>query len=65
MRTYIYIQWNLSNPDTLGTETSVLIREVSLFQGYGIVVNHTKMAFGQEKASFIIIEVVLISGSPD
>ena len=34
MRTYIYIQWNLSNPDTLGTEKSVLIREVSLFQGY-------------------------------
>ena len=31
---YIYtIQWNLSNPDTLGTEESVLISEVSLFQG--------------------------------
>ena len=27
------LQWNLSNPDTLGTEKSVLIREVSLFQG--------------------------------
>ena len=46
-----YIQWNLSNPDTLGTENSVLIREVSfLISG---VVNHTKMAFGQEKVSFI------------
>ena len=27
--TCIYIQWNLSNPDTLGTEESVLISEVS------------------------------------
>ena len=26
------IQWNLSNPDTIGPEESVLIREVSLFQ---------------------------------
>ena len=32
--TYIHAQWNLSNPDTLGTEKSFLIREVSLFQGY-------------------------------
>ena len=29
----VCLQWNLSNPDTLGTEKSVLIREVSLFQG--------------------------------
>ena len=27
------IQWNPSNPDTIGPEESVLIREVSLFQG--------------------------------
>ena len=27
------IQWNLSNPDTLGTEESVLVSEVSRFQG--------------------------------
>ena len=27
------IQWNPSNPDTLATEESVLISEVSLFQG--------------------------------
>ena len=27
------VQWNLSNPDTLGTEESVLISEVSRFQG--------------------------------
>ena len=27
------IQWNPSNPDTIGPEKSVLIREVSLFQG--------------------------------
>ena len=26
-------QWNLSNPDTLGTKKSVLIMEVSAFQG--------------------------------
>ena len=29
----IYIQWNLSNTDTLGTKTIVLISEASLFQG--------------------------------
>ena len=27
------LQWNPSNPDTTGLEESVLIREVSLFQG--------------------------------
>ena len=27
------IQWNPSNPDTIGPEESVLIREVSSFQG--------------------------------
>ena len=27
------VQWNLSNPDTLGTEESVLISEVSRLQG--------------------------------
>ena len=35
--TYVYIctctcQWNLSNPDSFGTEESVLISEVSWFQ---------------------------------
>ena len=29
MATYMAIQWNLSNPDTLGTEESVIISEVS------------------------------------
>ena len=29
----VQLQWNLSNPDTLGTKESVLIREVSSFQG--------------------------------
>ena len=28
-----YVQLKLSNQDTLGTKKSVLIREVSLFQG--------------------------------
>ena len=27
------MQWNRSNPDTIGPEESVLISEVSLFQG--------------------------------
>ena len=27
------VQWNPSNPDTSGPEESVLIRDVSLFQG--------------------------------
>ena len=27
------LQWNLSNTDTIGAEESVLIREVSSFQG--------------------------------
>ena len=30
---FLGIQWNLSNPDTLGTEESVSISEESLFQG--------------------------------
>ena len=29
---YIHVQWNPSNLDTIGPEESVLIREVSLFQ---------------------------------
>ena len=28
-----YIQWNLSNTDTLGTKIIILISEVSFFQG--------------------------------
>ena len=28
----VHVQWNPSNPDTIGPEESVLIREVSLFQ---------------------------------
>ena len=31
--TLLYIQWNSSNLDTIGPEESVLISEVSLFQG--------------------------------
>ena len=30
---YVEIQWNPSTPDTIGTTVSVLISEVSLFQG--------------------------------
>ena len=30
---YMWLQWNSSNPDTIGPEESVLISEVSLFQG--------------------------------
>ena len=32
----MYVQWNSSNMDNIGTEESVLIREVSSFQGCGI-----------------------------
>ena len=28
----LYVQWNLSNPDTNGTEGSVIVSEVSSFQ---------------------------------
>ena len=52
------IQWNLSNPDTLGTEESVLISELSSFQGY-IVYKPLKngVLAGQ---SVLYIEVVLV-----
>ena len=30
---HVHVQWNPYNPDTVGPEESVLIREVSLFQG--------------------------------
>ena len=43
-----FIQWNLSNPDTLGKEESVLISEVSWFQGLKL---YTNMAFGTGKVS--------------
>ena len=33
MQVDLDLQWNPSNPDTIGPEESVLIREVSLFQG--------------------------------
>jgi len=33
LRWFSNIQWSLSNTDTLGTKTIVLISEVSLFQG--------------------------------
>ena len=43
-----HIQWNLSNPDTLGTEESVLISEVSWFQGLKIT---QTWYLGQQKVS--------------
>ena len=40
------LQWNISNPNTLGTEESVLISEVSRFEG----LNCTQTwHFGQQK----------------
>ena len=56
---YMYSTWNLSNPDTLGAEESVLISGVKLY---------TNMAFGTTK-SVLFIEVssfqgVLIRGAP-
>ena len=47
MRAWQRIQWNLSNPDTLGTEESVLISEVWLKIQY----------LGQQR--FVFIEVSL------
>ena len=29
---YMYMQWNISNPDTNGAEESVIVSEVSSFQ---------------------------------
>ena len=52
------IQWNLSNPDTLGTEESVLI---SLISG---VVMYTNRVFGTAKC-VLFIEVSLCQGCPE
>ena len=32
----VIVRWNISNPDTLGAEESVLISEVSLFRGCNV-----------------------------
>ena len=58
--TYTCLQCNLSNPDTLGTEESVLISEVVLISG---VKFYTNMAFGTAKSDLFI--KVSISGCPD
>ena len=53
-----HVQWNLSNPDTLGAEESVLISEVSLISGVEL---YTNMAFGTAK-SVLFIEVSSFQG---
>ena len=52
-----YIQWNLSIVDTIGTDQSVLIIEVSSFQMYSVAL-YTKATFGTPE-SVLIIEVSL------
>ena len=51
----MYVQWSPSNPDTSGPEESVLIREVSLFQGL------TNMVLGEEEC-VLFREVSLFRG---
>ena len=51
----IIIQWKASNLDTIGPEESLLIREVSLFQGLKV--------FGEEE-SVLFREVALFQGCP-
>ena len=53
----MYIQWNLSNPDTLGTEESVLISEVRVLI-LGVVIN---LVFGADKC-VLVIEVSSFQG---
>ena len=51
---YDNVQWNLSNPDTLGTEESVPISKVSVL--ISEVVIYTQRDFGTAK-SFLFINV--------
>ena len=53
--TNMYVQWNLSNPDTLGTEESAIISEVSPISG-GVI--YTNRVFG----TCPVYRGVLISG---
>ena len=45
----MYVQWNLSNPDTNGAEESVIVSEVSSFQR----LQHARVVFGAGKVSFL------------
>ena len=58
---YKHIQWNSSNPDTIGLEESVLIREVHvLISG---VEKYTNMVLGEEE-SVLFREVSIFQGCP-
>ena len=52
-----YIQWNLSNTDTLGTKIIILINEVSFFQGE----NNMYLYKVGTQSSVLIKQGVLIS----
>ena len=52
------VQWNPSNPDTIGPEESVLIREVSFFQG----LKSTQTWYLGRKKVYVLFREVLISG---
>ncbi len=56
----LYVQWNLSNTDTLGPIICVLFREVSSFQG----ANNTYVYVVGTWSSVLIREVSLIQGCP-
>ena len=58
---YTFIQWNPSNPNTIGSEESVLIREVSLFQG--LKSTQTWYILGEEEC-VLFREVSLFQGCP-
>ena len=57
--TYIHIQWNLSNLNTIGLDYNVLNSEVSSFQR--LLSIYTNVAFGTDE-SVLFREVSLIQG---
>ena len=58
---YFNLQWSLFNPDTIGPEESVLIREVSLFQG---LKGTQSWYILREEESFLFREVSIFQGCP-
>ena len=55
------LQWNSSNPVTIGPEESVMISEVSLFQG--LKSTQIRMLLGEEEC-VLFREVSLFQGCP-
>ena len=61
IHTVEHVQWNLSNPDTIGPDKSVLIREVSLASSE--VEMYTSTVLGEGKC-VLFRNVSLIRGVP-